>query len=85
MFQSTITILSDSHEKCIYVMISVRPAGRLPICGKNFNIAIFSDTIDMIKVKLCVMVVLISLIELYSFIPLCDLIVFQGHINIKQF
>ena len=26
----------DLHEKCECVMISVRPAGRVLICGKNF-------------------------------------------------
>ena len=45
-------------------MITVRPAGRVFVCGKNFNVAIFSDTINMIHVKLCMMVVLI---ELYLF------------------
>ena len=45
------------------------------IC-KNFNIAIFSDTIDMINVKLFTMVVLIGL---YLFTPLSvTLIVFEG-------
>ena len=47
-------------------MISVRPAGRLSVCGENFNVAIISDTIDMTNVKLCMMV---ALIELYPFIP----------------
>ena len=45
-------------------------------CGKNFNVAIFSDIIYKIKVKLCMLVVLI---ELYTFIPLSvTLIVFHG-------
>ena len=44
------------------------------LCGKNLNDAVFLDTINMINVKLCVMVVLI---ELYPFIPLTvTLIVF---------
>ena len=64
-------------------MISVRPAGRASVCGKKINIAIFLDTINMMNVKLCTMVVLI---ELYLFIPLLvTLIVFQGHSNVKQF
>ena len=36
------SFLFDSHEKCEYVMISVRRARRLPICDKDFNVAIFS-------------------------------------------
>ena len=65
-------------------MIGVRPAGKLYIvCGKNFNVAIFSDSINMINVKLCIMVVLV---ELYPLIPLSvSLIVLQGHSNVKQF
>ena len=64
-------------------MSCVRPAGRLSGCGKNFNVAIFSDTINIINVKLCMMIVLI---ELYPFIILSvTLIVFQGHGSVKQF
>ena len=48
-------------------MISVRLAGWVSICGKNFNVTVFSDTINMINVKLCMMILLI---ELYPFIPL---------------
>ena len=29
----------------------VRLVGSLSVCGKNFNVAIFSDTINMINVK----------------------------------
>ena len=55
----------------------------MSLCGKNFDVAIFLDTINMIDVKLCVMVVLI---ELYLFIPLSlTLIVFQGQSSVKQF
>ena len=39
----------------------------MSVFGKNFNAAIFSDTINMIIVKLCMVV---SLIERYPFIPL---------------
>ena len=28
-------------------------------CGKNFNVAIFLDTINVVNVKLCMMVLLI--------------------------
>ena len=52
----------------VYFMISVRPAGRQSIRrDKNFNVAIFSYTIKVINVKLCMMVLFI---ELYTFIPL---------------
>ena len=47
-------------KKCVYViMISDRPAGRPIVCSKIFNVAIFSDTINMINVKLCMIVALI--------------------------
>ena len=68
-------------------MMNVRPAGqasRMSICGKNFNVAIFSDAMNIIYVKLCMMVVLN---ELYTFIPFSViLIVFiQGYSTVKQF
>ena len=50
--------------------------GRVSICRKNFDVAIFSDTVNEVNVKLCMMVVFV---ELYPFIPLpVTLIVFQG-------
>ena len=49
----------------------------------NINIAIFSDTINVINIKLCMMVLLF---KLYPYIPLSvTLIVFQSHSSIKQF
>ena len=52
-------------------MISVRLAGWPIVYGKNFIIAIFSDTVNVMNVRLCMMVVL------YPFIPLSvTLIVF---------
>ena len=55
----------------------------MSVSGKNFNIAIFLDTVNMINVKLCMMVVLV---ELYTFIPLSvTLIVLRGHSGVKQF
>ena len=53
----------------IYVMISVGLTGwqASQLWHKNFNIAIFSDTINVINVKLCMMVLLIVP---YLFIPL---------------
>ena len=50
---------------------------------ENFNIGIYSDIINAINVKLCMMVLLV---ELYLFIPLSvTLIVFQGHSSAEQF
>ena len=50
---------------------------------KNFNMGIYSDTINVIDIKLCMMVVLT---ELYPFMPLSvTLIVFQGHSSVNQF
>ena len=51
--------------------------------GKNFNVAIFSDTTNVINVKLCMMILLT---ELYPLIPLqMTLSIFQGHSSVKQF
>ena len=51
--------------------------------GKILNFEIFSDSINMVNVTLCVMV---ALIVLYPFISLSvTLIVFQGHSSVKQF
>ena len=56
---------------------------KMSICGKNYNAAIFSNTMNMINAKLSMMVVLI---DLYPFIQLSvTLIVFQGHNSVKQF
>ena len=61
-------------------MISVGLTG-WPSWRKNFNVAIFSDTINVISAKLCMGVVLI---ELCPFIPLSvTLTVFQGHGRVK--
>ena len=63
-------------------MISVRPPGQVIVCSRNSNVVIFSDTVNMRNVKLCMKVVLI---ELYPFHTLSvTLIVFQGHSNVKQ-
>ena len=77
-------LIFDLHEKCeSIVMISVRLAHPVSVCGKNFNVVIFSDTINTINVKLCMMVVLI---DLYPFTPLSiTMIVLQGHSSVKQF
>ena len=52
------------------------------VCGlvENLNISIYSDTVNVINVKLCMMALLI---ELYLFIPLSlTLTIFQGHSNV---
>ena len=57
--------------------------GHVPGLVKNFNIGIYSDTINVMNVKLCMMALLI---ELCMFIPLSvTLAIFQGHSNVKQF
>ena len=67
----------------VYIIISVRPAGRVSVRGKNLNVANLSDTKNMINVKLCLMIVLI---ELYPFIPLSvNFIVFHGHGSFEIF
>ena len=65
-----------------YVMISVRPADSLLIVqrSKNFNIDIFSDAINVINVKLCMMVLLIELFLFPSFSE--TLTIFQSHRSI---
>ena len=57
--------------------------GRVSGLVENFNNGIFSDTLNVINVKLCTMVLFI---EFYLFILLpVTLIVFQGHSNVEQF
>ena len=55
------------------ISVTVSSAGQVSICGKNFNIAIFSDTMKIINVKLCMMVELIqlypSITENFFFLP----------------
>ena len=67
----------------MYVMINVRAAsGPSKTMGKNFNIAICINTINMINVKLGMVVVLI---ELYPFMPFSvTLIVCQGHSGLNS-
>ena len=55
------------HEKCVYVMISIRLAGWVSVCGKDFNVAVFLDTgINMINIKLCSMVVHVELLPIHT-------------------
>ena len=65
-------------------MISVGPASWLIVqCGENLDFAVFWDTINVINVKLCMIIVLI---ELYSCMPLSVIsTIFQGQRSVKQF
>ena len=66
-------------EEKIAEKMAYRVSGR----GKNLNVAIFSDTVNVKNVKLCIMVLLT---ELYPFIPLSVILIrFQGHSSVKQF
>ena len=69
---------------CVYLVISVLVASRMNVwCGKNFNIVIFSNSVKVINVKFCLVVLLI---ELYLFIPLSVILtILQGHLSVKQF
>ena len=58
-------------------------SSELSVYGKNFNIAIFLDAINIMNVKLYMMVVLI---ELYPLKQLSvTLVLFQGHSSFQQF
>ena len=51
--------------------------GQVSELFENVNIGIFSDTINVIHVKLCM---ILLLIELYLFTPLSvNLTIFEGH------
>ena len=57
--------------------------GQMSGLFENFNVRIYPDTIDVVNVKLCTMVLLT---ELYQFIPLSvTLTTFQGHSSVEQF
>ena len=64
-------------------MIRLEPVDRGDVLrGKNFNVAIFLDTIKVMNVKLCMVALLI---ETYLVISLLvTLIVYQDHNSIKQ-
>ena len=65
-------------------MICVGPAGGV-ICPvlKLFNIAVFSDTVNVMNIKLCMIVLYI---ELYLFITLSmTLKIFQDHSTVHRF
>ena len=61
-------------------MILVSQVSRLV---KNYNIGIYSDTINVINVKCCMVVLLF---ELYLFIPLSVTVaIFQRHSDVEYF
>ena len=61
-------------------MFSLGPVSRLV---ENIYIEIYSDTVYVIDIKLCLMALLF---ELYLFIPLSvTLTIFQGRSNVKEF
>ena len=74
----------DSHENVSLTICHDQFwAGQVTVLhDKNFNVAIFSDTINVINVKLCMMVLLI---KLYQFIVLSVTITtFESHGSVKQ-
>ena len=77
-------IVSEKSQHFSFAMPYNHPAGWLIVrCGKNFNVAVFSDTMNVINFKLCMMVLLI---ELYLFIPLSVILtIFHGRSSVKKF
>ena len=59
-------------------IINMFVVGQVSGLVENIKIGIFSDTINVMNVKLCMMVLLI---ELY----LLNLTIFRGHSNVEQF
>ena len=56
-------------------MISVRPlASCVSVCGKNFNIVIFLDTMNMINFELCMVVVFVEFYRLKPFLVTLTLV-----------
>ena len=68
---------------CSREKIYMHLVGQVSGLVENFNIGIYSDTILVVYVKLCVMVLLV---ELYLFMTLSAVLtIFQGHSNVVQF
>ena len=64
-------------------IINIFLAGQVSGIVKNFNMGIFSDTINVMNVKLCMVVLLF---ELCLFIAFSEtLTILQGHSSVKQF
>ena len=62
-------------------MINIFLVSQVSGIVRNFNVKIFSDTINVINIRLCMMVLPIAL---HLFIPLSvTLTVFQGHSSVK--
>ena len=57
----------DSHEKCESFAVQCKAGRPIVRMWQKLNIAVFSETVNMINVKLCMVVVLT---EFYPFIPL---------------
>ena len=76
----------EQYDFCYFVvysreMINMFFIGQVLVLVENVNIEIYSDTIYVVNVSLCTMVLLI---EFYLFIPLwVTLTIFQGHSNVK--
>ena len=51
---------------------------------EKFNIGIFSDTVNVINVKLCMMVLLVMELYLFILLPL-TLTIFHGHNSVNIF
>ena len=63
-------------------MINMFSVGQVSGLVKIFIIGIYSDTMTVVNIKLCMMVLLI---KLYLFIPLSmTLTIFQGHSNVEE-
>ena len=83
MYMRLVVQVAFWHMKNVsYVVISVILASQTSVCGKNFNVAIFLDTVYMLNVKLCMIIVVI---ELYPFIPLPVTLTLQGQSCVKLF
>ena len=50
-------------------------------CGKNFNIVTFLDTVNVIKVRFCMIALLI---ELYLFFLSVTLTIFHSYKSVRQ-
>ena len=77
--------LSTTNKDGVYSRktLSMLFVGQVPGLVENFNIGIYSDPTNVINVKLCMMVLLITL---SLFIPFSvTLTIFHGHSNIEHF
>ena len=79
-------LVFDSHKKKNVSLRKNQCQARRPVhclAWQKLSVAIFSDTVNVINAKLCVIV---QLVELCLFIPLSvTLATFQGHSNVEQF